>query len=412
MATALARGREELGETLESAILAEVPEFSSGRDRRDTTTLADHLGDHLDEIHRLIGGARTPKLEFVRRHAARRAEERFPLEAVLRACRVAQRVGVPALQALAATRIAAPGERDRAIADFAVGYVDAVTTLVTSEYVRRTRQLSAADADSRSRLLGILLHGYDGDDTRVVRLLGSAGYLDRRLACCVVLVRSLDPAEMNNAARANRLLAAVRKAFEDFPGRVLFGFHEQRVVAVVAANRRVSGWTAPREALAGKVGWPLLELGNAVVAGVSAEAASCDLVPRALAEAELALDIADASQRVVEYASIPLKRLLLHLAAERIQSALPAWSAALLDADARAGGVLVATLRAYADADMNVLKTASRLGVHPNTVYARMHRIRDLTAQDPLRYHKLSELLLAVDCSPPGRSAGLEASSR
>jgi sugar diacid utilization regulator len=47
---------------------------------------------------------------------------------------------------------------------------------------------------------------------------------------------------------------------------------------------------------------------------------------------------------------------------------------------------------------MNVQKAGRRLGVHPNTVYARLGRIRDLTGLDGQRHHDLVELLLAADC--------------
>ena len=75
----------------------------------------------------------------------------------------------------------------------------------------------------------------------------------------------------------------------------------------------------------------------------------------------------------------------MHLAEGRVQSALPGWTGALIAADEKAKGKLGKTLRAYAEADMNVLKTAKVLAVHPNTVYARMQKIRDLTGQDPTR---------------------------
>jgi sugar diacid utilization regulator len=125
---------------------------------------------------------------------------------------------------------------------------------------------------------------------------------------------------------------------------------------------------------------------------------STALLPKALREAELALAVADAGQRVVEYSKIPLRTLLLHLAEGNVQSAMPAWTAALRAADQKSRGTLIATLRAYADADMNVLKASKRLKVHANTIYARMEKIRDVTALDPLRYHGLNEMLLAVDC--------------
>jgi DNA-binding PucR family transcriptional regulator len=74
--------------------------------------------------------------------------------------------------------------------------------------------------------------------------------------------------------------------------------------------------------------------------------------------------------------------ILVRVAAEQVQSALPSWIRTFLDTDARARGSLTETLRAYADADadMNVLKAAKALSIHPNTIYARMQKIENLTA--------------------------------
>ena len=46
---------------------------------------------------------------------------------------------------------------------------------------------------------------------------------------------------------------------------------------------------------------------------------------------------------------------------------------------------------------MNAQKTAQILGIHPNTVYSRMQKIERLTGLNALRFHALSELLLALD---------------
>jgi DNA-binding PucR family transcriptional regulator len=48
---------------------------------------------------------------------------------------------------------------------------------------------------------------------------------------------------------------------------------------------------------------------------------------------------------------------------------------------------------------MNVLRAAQALNIHPNTIYARMRRIRELTGLDPLNYHALTEMLLATECA-------------
>ena len=77
----------------------------------------------------------------------------------------------------------------------------------------------------------------------------------------------------------------------------------------------------------------------------------------------------------------------------------PNWVALLVKADAAANGVLIKTLRAVANADMNMQKAARILGKHPNTVYSRIDRIREFTGLDGQRYHDLTELLLGVDCS-------------
>ena len=78
---------------------------------------------------------------------------------------------------------------------------------------------------------------------------------------------------------------------------------------------------------------------------------------------------------------------------------LPAWLDAFQVADRKARGRLGATLHAYADADMNVQRAAKELGIHPNTIYARLQRIQDITGRNALEYHALTELLLATDCA-------------
>jgi sugar diacid utilization regulator len=46
---------------------------------------------------------------------------------------------------------------------------------------------------------------------------------------------------------------------------------------------------------------------------------------------------------------------------------------------------------------MNAQKTALLLGIHPNTVYSRIQKVERLTGLNALRFHALSELLLALD---------------
>ena len=149
----------------------------------------------------------------MRRYAVRAAEQNFPLEAMLHAFRCTHRAVARWL------RDAAGQDALAAVEDFVLDYVDTVATIATGEYVRRTRQLSEAEADRRSHLLTMLLRGYDESDRRVTRLIRSAGYLEQRQSYCVILARPVNLAEMDNPARANRLLAATREAHAVWPAR-------------------------------------------------------------------------------------------------------------------------------------------------------------------------------------------------
>jgi sugar diacid utilization regulator len=139
----------------------------------------------------------------------------------------------------------------------------------------------------------------------------------------------------------------------------------------------------------------LRRVGPAALIGLSNDAPSTSHIPRAANEAQLALDLASVGNRVARYSDISLRQMLITQARSAAPLSRPDWAERLADADRR--GVLAATLRSYADCNMNAQKTAQTLGIHPNTVYSRMQKIEQLTGLDALRFHALSELLLALD---------------
>jgi hypothetical protein len=93
-----------------------------------------------------------------------------------------------------------------------------------------------------------------------------------------------------------------------------------------------------------------------------------------------------------------MQQLLLYLAGEEFRRVLPGWVNSFRGADDHAHGALTATLRAYANADMNVLKAAHTLGVHPNTLYARFQHIFRLTGLQPRTFNDLTALLIVCEC--------------
>ena len=397
-----ARGAE-IRDELTQTIADEVPAFAESRNPDIVPEQLAHGDAHYQQILDYLRGTTDSELQFVREHAARRAEQRFPLEATLHAYRCGHRVLAKWLReaALANADVdASVGETLAAVADFSIEYTDSISTIATSEYVARTRQLAEAEGDQRSELLSVLLGGYDEADGRVARLLRRAGYLAQRQSFCVAVTQSVDPTEMEFAARAQRIVDSIDEVMQGFQGRVLTGVRNDRVVTVFSATRRISGWTVAQPSLSEQIRPHLLKLGNAVLVGISTDVLSTSQIPNALAEAQMAFEFADVANRVVNFAGIPVRRALIKQARDSIRPALPGWSSDFFTADDKARGSLVKTLRAYADANMNVLKAARSLEVHPNTIYTRIERIADITGQNGLEYHALTELLLTADCRP------------
>ena len=68
----------------------------------------------------------------------------------------------------------------------------------------------------------------------------------------------------------------------------------------------------------------------------------------------------------------------------------------LLDEDRSRGAPLAATVRAFAEADLNLRLAADRLRVHHNTAHYRLRRIEERTGRNPRRIADLLELLVAL----------------
>jgi hypothetical protein len=405
----LGRSASAIAAELAETVLAEIPAFTESRNPQVLPDLARHAPEHTDEIIRLLGGAAVGDFEFVAMHARRRAEQRFPLEATLHAYRCGHKVFSRWVREAILAAIPSPDDAPQvvaAVADFTIEYTDAISTVSASAYVTQTRLLADVAGDYRAELLNILLDGYDESDGRVAKILRDAGYLDQRQSFCIVLAQPVDPAEMQNPARARRLADSVGKIMEGSSARRVVDIRDNKVTTVFSDARRASGWTVPHTALAKRIAAQLSMLGNAVLVGVSNDVPSTSQIPSAHREALLALELADVTNRVVQFSEIPARSLLLHLAGEEFQRALPSWAGPFMLADDKSNGVLADTLRAYANADMNVLKSAEKLSVHPNTIYARLGKILDATGLDARSYHALTELLIVADCkSGPQRNS-------
>ena len=398
-AASLNASAREAGDALRNEVLREVRGFSDSGNPQVLPELRDHAKGHVEEVLRLFSGAEFGEFAFVRDHARLRAEQRFPLELTLHAYRCGHRVLSRWMRDGAVAAGLANRERAiAAVADFAIEYTDVISAVMTSEYVAHTRVVAAAEGDRDAELLNVLLAGYDESDGRIARLLRSGGYREQRRSYCVMAIRPANPSEMDAPERAQRIRASLASLVSATNIRSLAGLRDNVVVAVTSAVRRQSGWTAPQSGLAERLESLLLQWGPSVVVGVSADHPSTSAIPRALREASTALDFAGVDRRVVLFPTLPVRSLLAHAGGEYVRATAPGWSAALFAADAKADGNLLKTLTALADSGLNVQEAGRRLGVHANTVYGRLARIRDLTGLDGQKFHDLVEMLLALDC--------------
>ena len=384
---------------LRDAVLAEIPAFVATGNPDVMPQLAQHASEHIQEILRLFSGGEVGDFQFVHGHAQHRAEQHFPLEATLHAYRCGHKIVSRWLRdAVVGIK---PNHNENVvsvIADFAIEYTNAISSIMTSEYVSHARLLAEAEGDLRTELLSILLSGCDESDGRVAQLLKRTGYLEQRQSYCVVTAQAVNAVEMQNTARAQRIVSAIAEAASGTSIRVLTGIRNNFVTAILSDKRRQSGWTAAQADLTERILPRLLILGPAVLIGISADHPSTSFLQKALHEAMIAIDFASVANRVVRFRDLPIRDLLIRRGSEHVQSAQPAWVDIFSAANIKTNGALVQTLRAVAEADINVQKAARILGKHPNTVYLRIERIKEITGLDGQHYHDLTELLLAADC--------------
>lgn len=392
--------RASVAETVKDVLKRVVDEIDAFADTANPDVLPqleEHLESIATEVCRVLSGAGPGDFDFVRSYAKRRAQQRFPLEAVLRSYRCSHRILSSWIRD-AALRVADPAAQVRrvvaAAADFSLEYTDAISTLATSEYVLHTRLLAEAEGDQRTELLNTLLSGVGESDGRAAQLLKRGGYLDPRQSFCVAVARSVDA----NETGVQRMAESIGQTLSGTAVRTLVGIKDGLVTIVMSGARRSAESTAPQPLLTDRVHPRLERVGPAALIGLSDDAASIAHLRRAHMEARRALDFATVANRVMPYSKIPFRALIIRHAGNQIQSALPAWLEAFQTADRKARGALSKTLHAYADADMNALQTAKGLSVHANTIYSRLQRITDLTGKNALGYHDLTELLLALEC--------------
>jgi sugar diacid utilization regulator len=130
--------------------------------------------------------------------------------------------------------------------------------------------------------------------------------------------------------------------------------------------------------------------------GVSAVAEGVAELPQAYREASTAIRFVGKDGGVAALTRLSSFDYLALCADETARRLQDAGVACLLREDRHRGGVLIASVRAYAEADMLLKDAAATLHVHPNTLQYRFQRVEERCGLNPKRFADLHQLLIAI----------------
>jgi hypothetical protein len=313
------------------------------------------------------------ELVEIRSSAARRAEERVPLDAVLAAYHIGGRIGWEAL-----VEAGEPTEQDVLIvvAGRVLEFVQQVTGAVASAYLEERQSIYGEERDALRAVASALLAGESAD-----KLAARVGV--SIAPSYVVLEVSIGdhPDEQEHgvggAVAARRKLRRVQGRLERWAGQPVIGLLEPVGGPVLIA-------TTPDESekVVAAMSELLTELADAAGAPVSA----------GIAVASTIGDLAGATRQAGDVLALAtglgrgpgaytLSDVLLEYQLSRPSDALPELGSLLGPLERNPD--LVLTLETYLAHDLDRRGTAAALHVHPNTLDYRLRRVVELTGIDP-----------------------------
>jgi hypothetical protein len=362
----------------------EVPEYRA-MPAESATDAATHARQHARAVLRSLRAGSPPRedeLGFVAALAAKRARQLFPLSAMTHAYRVGYRVVWEHLRR-EAERIDAGLDSVFAVTALAMDYFNTISAVLTTAYLREQHDITVGAARMREDLLDALLSGHRPRDENAAMRLATFG-LAPSSSIVVLVIEAVDDDPGGESLRAAadalaRALPSVRAP--------LVAIRPPRVIAILPAPAEPGALASAVRAACH---------GAALRAGLSVVHEGLDAAALAHEEAERALRHTGSQRPVVALSEVPLFEDLVDHADAGLRRRIPAWARQLVAEDERAGGELLATLRAYLTDELSVGRAAERLEVHPNTVRYRLGRIETLTGRSLRRFEDLVEIVVAV----------------
>lgn len=379
--------RKAVALRLVHAMRTEIPEYAGLMGPGGSASPAfkrevvEHALEHVDAFIRCARSGEPPQgaeLDFVRRRAATRARELLPLDALMQAYLLGQRVWWEHLVEQAGD----DADDLRALAGITTAtfrYTHAISAAVAETYTQIRQGLSADRDRSRRDLLDSLLAAGEELPGELLRRAEQLG-LDPAGAYLVAVAVPAEPAPLRLIAETIAWHCGME------PASVFVVPRQEEVIALLAGDPGDVRGSLERGAA-----HLLRTHGVRMLAGISSRGVGLGGVAVGHREAHQALQHAAPGAPVVALKDVTL---FDHLTATADPSARH-----LVGEDVRRLAeepALVDTLRAYAAADLNVAEAARQLVVHANTVHYRLGRVQQLSGRDPRRFGDLVELLAGL----------------
>jgi sugar diacid utilization regulator len=383
-----------IGRAMARACLDGVPAMASvaSHDHTFPARLSHLCAEHVRAFARSGRAGRPPDeadLAFVRDLGIRRAQDLFPLPALVQGMRLGQRVLWDAID-----DAAGPHGHQVVVALTAhlLDYTHLASYQLERAYAQTQRQIETTGQQTRleffeDALSGRLFARPDGPGQAV-----ALGFEPDATYVVAVVGLATQPADPDNLAPLHGALE--RRAWAD--GRRPFAVTRGEHVVCVAAAQQTTPVRTTITTIASGLPAPLAA---DVVAGIGGPCRGLAEVPRAYQHALLALRHARNVGGVVVLDDVGTFPYLLSSADPTARQLSARRAERLRAEDVRCHGLLTRTFTVYVNCNLNVIQVANKLGLHPNTIRSRLAKVERLTGLDTRRVTDVMELVTVINLS-------------
>ncbi len=380
----------------------ESPEYRNSVDDEFAQELKTHCGELLKTIVAIADGRAkelgTDPFDFVRTHAEWRARHHVPLLASLDAYRLAHRIyweiTRETLLRHSHPKTAMPSLAT--LSDFWIELFDYVGAVLAQAHAVEDGLVAAQGTQTYVDLIDDLLRGLHPRDPQAQRLCAMCGI--RSGASMAVLVARPRSSENGAPIDLEVTLRSLVRLIEQVLPAASFGklidIRNDEVTAIICSKTDTARTLV--QALRRHAFLRRAPARPAPRIGVGLDTSEIPQLPRSLEEARLALEFATTEQPLMHFGDIDVLELLVQRADRAAFRLIPDWARHFHPTSDGQSREMLRTIRTFADCNFNVKKTARGLGVHTNTVYFRLNRVKKLTNIDPRTYSGISHLLTVL----------------